>query len=201
MLPAPIIKIVFANFSSLPKIESVRSTCFELVKINALSSLQSLSVFLKIINLSFLIAPSTLACRSEKISESLDREVFNKGHFSSICISNNLTISSAKGMLSMAPGASNFLYNDFATSNSGEIIISIGRFSLLNKFFHAGFKNSLDLILAIFLGTLKSECAIWHTTILVSSFLVTAMIISAFLASAFSNTEGCVAIPTIPFAS
>ena len=33
IFPAPIIKIVFANFSSLPKIDKVLSTCFEFVKI------------------------------------------------------------------------------------------------------------------------------------------------------------------------
>ena len=36
-----------------------------------------------------------------------------------------------KGTLSKAPGASSLLYNDFATSNSGEIITSIGIFDLL----------------------------------------------------------------------
>ena len=53
-----------------------------------------------------------------------------------------------------------------------------------------GFKNSLDLILAIFLEILNKECATWHTIIFVSSFLVTAIIMSAFPASAFSRTDG-----------
>ena len=43
------------------------------------------------------------------------------GHLSSIEISNNLILFSAKGTLSRAPGASNFLCIDFAISNSGEI--------------------------------------------------------------------------------
>ena len=49
----------------------------------------------------------------------------------SIKISNNLTLSFTKGTLSNAPGASNFLNNDFATSLSGEIITSIGILDLL----------------------------------------------------------------------
>ena len=43
------------------------------------------------------------------------------GHFSSIRISNNLSLFSAKGTLSRAPGASSFLCNDLAISNSGEM--------------------------------------------------------------------------------
>ena len=161
----------------------------------------SLSDFFNIKNLSFLKTPRTFASRSENISDNLESAVLTMGHFSSIWISNNLTRSSAKGILSIAPGASSFLYNDFATSNSGEIIISIGKFSLVKRPFQIGFKNSFDLIRAIFLGILKRECAIWQTIMFVSSFLVTAMIISAFFASAFSKTEGYVAIPTIPLAS
>ena len=52
--------------------------------------------------------------------------MFAIGHPFSIWISNNLTLSFTNGTLSKAPGASNFLYKDFATSRSGEIITSIG---------------------------------------------------------------------------
>ena len=54
-----------------------------------------------------------------------------KLQLSLIKISNNLILLSANGTLSKAPGASNFLCIDFAISNSGEIITSIGKFSLL----------------------------------------------------------------------
>ena len=47
-----------------------------------------------------------------------------------IRISNNLILLSVKGTLSRAPGASSFCI-DLAISISGEIITSIGRFSLL----------------------------------------------------------------------
>ena len=53
------------------------------------------------------------------------------GHLLSTKISRSLILLSAKGTLSIAPGASNFLNIDFAISSSGEIITSIGRFSLL----------------------------------------------------------------------
>ena len=51
--------------------------------------------------------------------------------FSLIKISNNLILLLAKGTLSRAPGASSFLWIDFAISISGEIITSMGKFSLL----------------------------------------------------------------------
>ena len=54
--------------------------------------------------------------------------------------SKSLILFSAKGTLSKAPGASSFLCIDFAISNSGEIITSIGRFSLLYNFENFGFK-------------------------------------------------------------
>ena len=57
--------------------------------------------------------------------------IFINGHFSSIKISSNLILFLANGTLSNAPGASNFLCRDFAISISGEIITSIGKFSLL----------------------------------------------------------------------
>ena len=53
------------------------------------------------------------------------------GHLLSTKISRSLILLSAKGTLSIAPGASNFLNIDFAISSSCEIITSIGRFSLL----------------------------------------------------------------------
>ena len=54
-----------------------------------------------------------------------------KLQLSLIKISNNLILLSANGTLSSAPGASNFLWIDFAISISGEMITSIGKFSLL----------------------------------------------------------------------
>ena len=48
-----------------------------------------------------------------------------------IRISNNLILLSVKGTLSKAPGASNFLCIERAISISGEIMTSIGKFSLL----------------------------------------------------------------------
>ena len=57
-----------------------------------------------------------------------------------INISNNLILLSANGTLSSAPGASNFLCIDLAISISGEIITSIGRFSLLYTLVNLGFK-------------------------------------------------------------
>ena len=46
-----------------------------------------------------------------------------------ISISINLILLSAKGTLSKVPGASIFLWIDFAISTSGEIITSMGKFS------------------------------------------------------------------------
>ena len=57
-----------------------------------------------------------------------------------IRISSNLILLSVKGTLSKAPGASNFLWIDFAISISGEIITSIGKFSLLYTLVNLGFK-------------------------------------------------------------
>ena len=53
------------------------------------------------------------------------------GQLVSIKISSNLILLFAKGTLSSEPGASSFLCRDFAISISGEIITSIGKFSLL----------------------------------------------------------------------
>ena len=107
--------------------------------------------FLNLINFSSLCTPRTLAFKSEKISVNFCNGVFITGHFSSILISNNLTRSLENGKLSKAPGASSFLKSDLETSYSGEIIISIGKFVLVNNPFHIGLKILFDLILAIFL--------------------------------------------------
>ena len=60
--------------------------------------------------------------------------------FSLIKISNNRILLSANGTLSSAPGASSFLCIDFAISISGEIITSMGKFSLLYTLVNFGFK-------------------------------------------------------------
>jgi len=57
--------------------------------------------------------------------------MFIRGHFSLIKISSNLILLLANGTLSKAPGASSFLCKDFAISISGEMMTSIGKFSLL----------------------------------------------------------------------
>ena len=57
-----------------------------------------------------------------------------------IKISSNLILLSEKGTLSNAPGASSFLCIDFAISISGEIITSIGKFSLLYTLVNLGFR-------------------------------------------------------------
>ena len=57
--------------------------------------------------------------------------IFIIGQFFSTAISSILILSEANGTLSRAPGASNLLNKDFATSSSGEIITSIGILDLL----------------------------------------------------------------------
>ena len=57
--------------------------------------------------------------------------MFIIGQDFSIDISSIFTLSFAKGTLSKAPGASNLLNKDFATSFSGEMITSIGILDLL----------------------------------------------------------------------
>ena len=59
------------------------------------------------------------------------RENNSNLQLSFINISRSLILLSEKGTLSNAPGASSFLCIDLAISTSGEIITSIGRFSLL----------------------------------------------------------------------
>ena len=75
-------------------------------------------------------------------------------------VDEDITLSLTKVTLSNAPGASSFLYNDLATSRSGEIITSIGMFDLLYNLLHFPSKNSCDLILAIFLEISNKELAI-----------------------------------------
>ena len=97
--------------------------------------------------------------KSGNFSVNFLRGIFLIGQFFSIEISNIFTLSLPNGTLSSAPGASNLLYKDFATSISGEIITSIGMLDLLYNFPHLPSKKSFVLILAIFFETLKSELA------------------------------------------
>ena len=82
-------------------------------------------------NLSSLLIPITLASSFGYFFVSSLNLIFIDLQLSLISISNNLIELLANGTLSNAPGASNFLWIDFAISNSGEIITSIGKFSLL----------------------------------------------------------------------
>ncbi len=66
--------------------------------------------------------------------------ISNIGHDSSIKISKSFILLSANGILSNAPGDSNFRCIDFAISISGEIITSIGKLSLLYNLENLGFK-------------------------------------------------------------
>ena len=72
-----------------------------------------------------------LALKSGNFSVNFLRGIFLIGQFFSIEISSIFTLLFPKGTLSRAPGASNLLYKDLATSSSGEIITSIGIFDLL----------------------------------------------------------------------
>ena len=71
------------------------------------------------------------ALKSGNFSVNFFKGIFLIGQFFSIEISNIFTLFFPNGTLSKAPGASNLLYRDFATSSSGEIITSIGIFDLL----------------------------------------------------------------------
>ena len=62
------------------------------------------------------------------------------GQDSSIKISKSLILLSANGILSKAPGDSNLRCIDLAISISGEIITSIGKFSLLYNLENFGSK-------------------------------------------------------------
>ena len=107
-------------------------------------------IFFKYINLSFLRAPRIFALKSGNFSVNFFSGTFFKGQFFSIDISNILTLLFPKGTLSNAPGASNLLYSDLATSISGDIITSIGMLDLLNNFPHFPSRKSFVRILAIF---------------------------------------------------
>ena len=67
--------------------------------------------------------------------------MFLIGQFFSIAISNILTLFLPKGTLSSAPGASNLLYKDLATSSSGDMMTSIGIFDLLYSLPHFPLEN------------------------------------------------------------
>ena len=135
-------RIFFAGFSSCPKAESVLFICEAFTTTKALSLISILSFFFKIKNFSPLITPKTFALRSGKRSVSFINSVFTKGHFFPILIFKTFILPLAKGTLSKAPGASNFLCSDLATSSSGEIITSIGRLDLPYNLFHLVPKNS-----------------------------------------------------------
>ena len=89
------------------------------------------SSFFGIKNLSPLIIPIIFASRLGCFLVNSFNLILIRLQFSLIKISNNLILLSAKGTLSNAPGASNFLCIDLAISNSGEMITSMGKFSLL----------------------------------------------------------------------
>ncbi len=110
-------------------------------------------------NFSFLTTPKILALNSGNFSVKFFNAVLTIGQFFCTAISKTFILSPAKGTLSKAPGASNFLNKDLATSASGEIITSIGKFDLLYSLLHLPSKNSFDLILAIFFPILNKLCA------------------------------------------
>ena len=82
-------------------------------------------------NLLSLTAPTILALKSGNFSVKFFNDRLTTGQFLLTKISRTLIFPSANGTLSSAPGASNFLKRDFATSISGEIITSIGKLDLL----------------------------------------------------------------------
>ena len=98
------------------------------------------SFFFGIKNLSSLINPIIFASRLGCFLVNSLSFIFIRLQFSLIKISNSLILLSANGTLSNAPGASNFLWIDFAISISGEIITSIGKFSLLYTVVNLGFR-------------------------------------------------------------
>ena len=77
------------------------------------------------------IMACVLAEKSGNFSVKLFKVKLIAGQFFLTKISKTLIFPSANGTLSSAPGASNFRKSDFATSASGEIITSIGKFVLL----------------------------------------------------------------------
>ena len=84
------------------------------------------------------MTPKIFASKSGNFLVNSFNFIFLIGQFSSIKISKSLILLSANGILSRAPGASSFLNKDFAISSSGEIITSIGRFSLLYNLLNFG---------------------------------------------------------------
>ena len=97
-----------------------------------------ISFFFIRINLSFLITPKILASNSGNFFVSSLSLIFLIGQSLFINISKSLILFSAKGILSNSPGASSFLCKDLSISNSGEIITSIGKLSLLYNFLNFG---------------------------------------------------------------
>ena len=93
------------------------------------------SFFFKKINLSSLTTPRIFAFNLGNFFVNSLSLISDIGHVSSIKISKSLILLSAKGTLSKAPGDSNLRCIDLAISISGEIITSIGKFSLLHHFF------------------------------------------------------------------
>ena len=100
------------------------------------------SFFFKNINCSSLITPKIFAFNFGYFLVISFNLVLINGQLSSTRISNNLILLSANGILSRAPGASNFRCIDFAISNSGEITKSIGTFCKLNNDENLGSKYS-----------------------------------------------------------
>ena len=82
-------------------------------------------------NFSSRITPRILASSFGNFLVILFNSILINGHLSFTSISSKRILLSAKGTLSIAPGASSFLWIDLAISTSGEIITSMGRFSLL----------------------------------------------------------------------
>ena len=108
------------------------------------------------------------ALKSGNFSVSFFNGIFFIGQFFSIEISNILTLFFPNGTLSRAPGASNLLYKDLATSRSGEIITSIGIFDLLYNLPHFPSKKSfVRSYTCNFFETLNKELANWQTIIFV----------------------------------
>ena len=94
----------------------------------------------KIVNFSSRTTPRMFASSFGNFLVILFSSILIKGHFLFTSISSKRILLSANGTLSIAPGASNFLCIDLAISTSGEIITSIGRFSLLYTKENLGFK-------------------------------------------------------------
>ena len=90
-----------------------------------------MSFFFNIENFSFLITPKIFASKFGNFFVIWLRGMLINLQLSLTNISRSLILFWANVTLSRAPGASNFLCIDLAISISGDIITSIGRFSLL----------------------------------------------------------------------